>query len=133
MPAGRTLSAGREGLARPREETLTAWPSYGEEREGGGVVTKADLIDEVTKHSTMKKKDVTDLVEAVFNVMTGALKRHEKVQIVGFGTFEPRQRKARVGRDPRTQEEIRIPASWSLNFRAGKQLKEKLCGRKASR
>jgi DNA-binding protein HU-beta len=112
---------------------MTAGSSCGEEREGGGVVTKADLIDEVTKYSTMKKKDVTDLVEAVFNVMTDALKRHEKVQIVGFGTFEPRRRKARVGRDPRTQDEIRIPSSWSLNFRPGKQLKEKLSGRKASR
>ena len=79
---------------------MTAGSSCGEEREGGGVVTKADLIDEVTKYATMKKKDVTDLVEAEFNVMTDALKRHEKVQIVGFGTFEPRRRKARVGRDP---------------------------------
>jgi nucleoid DNA-binding protein len=97
------------------------------------VVTKADLIDEVTKLVEMRKKDVADVVEAVFDTMTAALKRHEKVQIVGFGTFEPRRRKARIGRDPRTQEEIRIAASWSLNFRPGKQLKEKLTGKAGSR
>jgi nucleoid DNA-binding protein len=97
------------------------------------VVTKADLIDEVTKLVEMRKKDVADVVEAAFDTMTAGLKRHEKVQIVGFGTFEPRRRKARIGRDPRTQEEIRIAASWSLNFRPGKQLKEKLTGKAGSR
>ncbi|MCJ7750342.1 MAG: HU family DNA-binding protein [Armatimonadetes bacterium] len=94
-------------------------------------MTKSDLIDEVAEATGLKKKEVTNVVEAVFGRMTAALKKHEKVQIVGFGTFEPRRRKARVGRDPRTQEAIRIAASWSLNFRPGKQLKEKVTGKAA--
>ena len=92
-------------------------------------MTKAELIDEVTETTGLKKKDVTNVVEAVFDTMTDQLKKHRKVQIVGFGTFEPRRRKARVGRDPRNQETIRIPASWSLGFRAGKQLKTLVSGR----
>jgi DNA-binding protein HU-beta len=96
-------------------------------------VTKADLIDDVTQATGLKKKDVTNVVEAVFSTMTGQLKRHEKVQIVGFGTFEPRRRKARVGRDPRNQKTIRIPASWSLGFRPGKQLKEMVSGKAGKR
>jgi len=92
-------------------------------------VTKADLIDEVADATGLTKKEVTNIVEAVFDQMTDTLRKHEKVQIVGFGTFEPRRRKARMGRDPRTQEEIRIGPSWSLNFRAGKQLKELVSGK----
>lgn len=92
-------------------------------------MTKADLIDAVTEQTELKKKDVTAVVEAVFGTMAAALAGHEKVQIVGFGSFEPRRRKARVGRDPRNQKEIKIPASWSLGFRAGKQLKESVTGK----
>jgi len=96
-------------------------------------VTKAELIDEVTEATGLKKKDVTNVVEAVFSTMTAQLKKHQKVQIVGFGTFEPRRRKARVGRDPRNQKTIRIPASWSLGFRPGRQLKETVSGRAGKR
>lgn len=93
------------------------------------MVTKAELIDEATEATGLKKKDVTSVVEAVFGAMAGQLKKHEKVQIVGFGTFEARHRKARVGRDPRTQEKIPIAASWSLAFRPGKQLREMVTGK----
>lgn len=92
-------------------------------------MTKADLIEVVVESTGLKKKDVTSVVEASFAAMTGALKKHDKVQIVGFGSFEPRQRKARVGRDPRTQQAIKIPASWALGFRAGKQLKDAVAGK----
>jgi DNA-binding protein HU-beta len=92
-------------------------------------VTKADLIEVVTQHTGLMKKDVSSIIEASFAAMTGALKKHDKVQIVGFGSFEPRQRKARVGRDPRTQQEIKIPASWTLGFKAGKQLKDAVAGK----
>ena len=96
-------------------------------------MTKAELIDEVTEITGLKKKDVTGVVEAVFSTMTARLKKHQKVQIVGFGTFETRRRKARVGRDPRNQSKIRIPASWSLGFRPGKQLKSVVSGKAARR
>lgn len=103
------------------------------QHRGGRVVTKADLIDAVTEETGLKKKDVTNVVEALFASMGAALTKHEKVQIVGFGTFEPRRRKARVGRDPRTQEAIKIAASWSLSFRAGKQLKDDISGKAGAR
>lgn len=93
------------------------------------MVTKAELIDEVTQVTGLRKKDVTSAVEAVFGTMASQLKKHEKVQIVGFGTFEPRRRRARLGRDPRTQEKISIAASWSLAFRPGKQLREMVTGK----
>ncbi len=96
-------------------------------------MTKADLIDAITEETGLRKKDVTGVVEAAFASMAGALKKHEKVQIVGFGTFEPKKRKARVGRDPRTQQAIKIAASWSLSFRAGKQLKDEISGKTGSR
>jgi DNA-binding protein HU-beta len=108
------------------------WATHSALREVTGV-TKADLIDDVTQATGLKKKDVTNVVEAVFSTMAAQLKRHEKVQIVGFGTFEPRRRKARVGRDPRNQKTIRISASWSLGFRPGKQLKEMVSGKAARR
>lgn len=94
-------------------------------------LTKAELIDQVTRQSGLKKKDVTVVVESVFGAISGRLKKHEKVQIVGFGTFEPRHRKARIGRDPRTQEAIPIGPSWSLIFRPGKQLKSMVAGKAA--
>ncbi len=96
-------------------------------------MTKADLIDVITEETGLKKKDVTGVVESAFASIANALKKHEKVQIVGFGTFEPRKRKARIGRDPRTQQTIKIAASWSLNFRAGKQLKDEISGKAGAR
>ena len=93
-------------------------------------MTKADLIDEVARQVGLTKKEVTAIVEATFTIMSSALREHEKVQIVGFGTFEPRRRNARSGRDPRTQEVIQIPESWSLNFRPGKQLKDAVTGKR---
>jgi DNA-binding protein HU-beta len=65
----------------------------------------------------------------MFGAIAAELKKHEKVQISGFGTFEPRKRKARVGRNPRTQEEIKVAASWSLGFRPGKQLRSIVSGK----
>ena len=94
-------------------------------------LTKAELIDQVTMQSGLKKKDVTVVVESVFGAISARLEKHEKVQIVGFGTFEPRRRKARIGRDPRTQEAIPIGPSWSLVFRPGKQLKCMVAGKAA--
>ncbi|MFB3882809.1 MAG: HU family DNA-binding protein [Armatimonadota bacterium] len=96
-------------------------------------MTKADLIDAVTEHTELRKKDVATVVEAAFTIMASSLARHEKVQIVGFGSFEPRRRKGRVGRDPRNQKEIKIPPSWSLGFKVGRQLKEAVTGKSRRR
>lgn len=91
-------------------------------------MTKAELIDEITETTRLKKKDVSRVVDAVFNTITRRIGAREKVQIVGFGAFEPRRRQPRLGRDPRTQETLHIGPGWSLIFRPGKQLKPLLGG-----
>ena len=92
-------------------------------------MTKAELIDEVAERTGVSKKETASIIDAMFGAIAAKLRKHEKVQISGFGTFEPRKRKARVGRNPRTQEEIKVPASWSLGFRPGKQLRSIVSGK----
>lgn len=91
-------------------------------------MTKAELVDEITETTRLKKKDVSRVVDAVFNTIVRRIGAREKVQIVGFGTFEPRRRESRLGRDPRTQETLHIGPGWSLIFRPGKKLKPLLGG-----
>ena len=87
-------------------------------------MNKNELIAAVADKTSMSKGDATAAVEAVFDVITGALKEGDEVRVVGFGTFVVTQRKAGKGRNPQTGEEIDIPASKAPKFRAGKQLKE---------
>ncbi len=95
-------------------------------------MTKAELIDAVAERTRLKKKDLDPILDAVLAVIAGTLRKHEKVQISGFGTFEARRRKARTARNPRTQETIKVGPSWSLGFRPGKQLRELVSGRPGS-
>ena len=85
---------------------------------------KVDLIAAVAEKIDMTKKDTEKLVNAVLSSVTEALVNGEKVQLVGFGTFEVRERAARRGRNPQTKEEIAIPASKAPVFKAGKALKD---------
>lgn len=91
-------------------------------------MNKTELIDSLADAAGLSKADSQRAIDALFDAENGliarAMKRNEKVQITGFGTFEPRQRKARMGRNPRTGEQIRIAASTSVSFRAGKSLKD---------
>ncbi len=87
-------------------------------------MNKNELIAAVADKTSISKGDATAAVEAVFDVITGALKEGDEVRVVGFGTFVVTQRKAGKGRNPQTGEEIDIPASKAPKFRAGKQLKE---------
>ncbi len=91
-------------------------------------MNKTELIDALSSSTEMTKADSQRVIDALFDTNAGviakALKKNAKVQITGFGTFEPRKRKARTGRNPRTGEKIRIPASRTVNFRAGKGLKD---------
>ena len=89
-------------------------------------MNKTTLTDEVVKATGLKKKDAELAVNAVFAKIEEALKANEKVQIVGFGTFEVKERAARKGINPATRQEITIPASRRLNFTAGKTLKAAL-------
>lgn len=87
-------------------------------------MNKSELISAVAEKSELSKKDATTAVEAVFDSITSALKNGDKVQLIGFGNFEVRERAARKGRNPQTGEEIEIAASKVPAFSPGKNLKE---------
>ncbi len=87
-------------------------------------MNKTDLINSVAEATDLSKKDATKAVEAVFDTITDSLRKGEKVQLIGFGNFEVRERAARKGRNPQTGEEIDIAASKVPAFRPGKALKE---------
>lgn len=87
-------------------------------------MNKTELIAKVAEAADLTKKDATKAVEAVFNTISDALSTGDKVQLIGFGNFEVRERSARKGRNPQTGEEIEISASKVPAFKPGKQLKE---------
>ena len=87
-------------------------------------MTKTDLIAKVAEQTGLSKKDAEKAVSAVIDTVSDALVAGDQVQIVGFGTFEVRERSERKGRNPRTKEEITIPASKLPAFKAGKALKD---------
>ena len=91
-------------------------------------MTKAEFIDEVKNKRgvNLTRRDAEHLVNVVFEVLETAVRRDKKFTFPGFGTFEVRQRKARMGTDPRTQEPLRIRASRSVFFRASPRLKRGL-------
>jgi DNA-binding protein HU-beta len=91
-------------------------------------VSKTHLVEAVAEKQGLKKKDVKAVVDNLFEQITDHLKRGDKVQITGFGTFEVRERQARSGVKPRTGEKIQIPASKSPAFKAGKSLKDSVKG-----
>ena len=86
-------------------------------------MNKTELINAVAETSGLSKKDATKAVDAVFESITEALKNGDKVQLIGFGNFEVRERAARKGRNPQTGEEMEIPASKVPAFKPGKALK----------
>ena len=87
-------------------------------------MNKGELIAKIAEESKLTKKAAEAALDAFVASVQGALKKGDKVQLVGFGTFEVRKRAARKGRNPRTKEEIKIPASKAPVFKAGKALKE---------
>lgn len=87
-------------------------------------MNKNELVDAVAETASLKKAEAVKAVDAVFELITGALKNGEEVRLVGFGTFSVSQRAASEGRNPRTGEPIQIAASKLPKFRAGKQLKD---------
>ncbi|GFN30639.1 HU family DNA-binding protein [Paenibacillus xylaniclasticus] len=89
-------------------------------------MNKTELIAKVAEMTDLSKKDATKAVDAVFDAISDALQSGDKVQLVGFGNFEVRERQARKGRNPQTGDEIDIPASKMPAFKPGKSLKE-LC------
>ena len=89
-------------------------------------MNKAELITKMAEKSQLTKKDAETALKAFVESVQEALENGEKVQLVGFSTFETRERAAREGRNPRTKEVISIPASVVPVFKAGKEFKEKV-------
>ncbi|OEH93460.1 HU family DNA-binding protein [Bacillus solimangrovi] len=87
-------------------------------------MNKTELINAVAENSELSKKDATKAVDAVFESIMNALQEGDKVQLIGFGNFEVRERAARKGRNPQTGDEIEIPASKVPAFKPGKALKD---------
>ena len=87
-------------------------------------MNKGDLVEKVAKEIGVSKAQADKAVNAVLNIIKKGLKKDKRVAIVGFGSFEVRKRKARTGRNPRTGETIKIKASKSVGFKAGKALKD---------
>ena len=87
-------------------------------------MNKSDLIAAMAAKTNETKKDAEAPLNAFIEVVTESLAKGEKVQLVGFGSFEVRKRAARKGRNPQTKEEIKIPASKAPVFKAGKALKD---------
>ena len=96
-------------------------------------MNKAELVAAIAAKTGDTKKGAEASVNAFVDVITDALAKGDKVQLVGFGSFEVRKRAARKGRNPRTKEEIKIPASKAPVFKAGKGLKEKVNATKAAK
>ncbi len=92
-------------------------------------MNRAELVDQVAKLTEQPKSEVTRTLSAFIHAVTGALSKGDKVTLVGFGTFERRQRKARTGRNPRTLAPLKIAAAKVPAFRAGKELKDIVNGR----
>ena len=87
-------------------------------------MNKAELVSMIAAKSNLTKKDSEMALNAFVETVQGALQNGEKIQLVGFGTFEVRQRSARNGVNPRTKQTIKIPASKAPVFKAGKALKD---------
>ena len=87
-------------------------------------MNKAELITAMSEKAEISKKDAEKALKAFTDVVAEALKKGEKIQLVGFGTFEVTERAARTGRNPQSGEEMNIPASKAPKFKAGKALKD---------
>lgn len=85
---------------------------------------KTELVDAVATKAELTKKGSAKAVDALFETIASTLSKEEKIQLIGFGTFEVRERAARTGRNPQTGEEMNIPASKVPAFKPGKELKE---------
>lgn len=89
-------------------------------------MNKQELVNAIANETGLSKKDTEATINSFVNVVSTALENKDKVQLVGFGTFETRERAARTGKNPQTGEALNIPASTTAALKIGKSLKEKL-------
>lgn len=96
----------------------------GSQRGGSGTLTKADLIEEVSRVVDMTRKDSEVIVEAIFDSIVRALRTGDKIEIRGYGSFRTRQRQPRVGRNPKTGTRVEVPSKRIPYFKPSKELKD---------
>lgn len=89
-----------------------------------GVMTKAELVDEVARVVQLTKKQAESIVNVVFDSIVESLRAGEKIELRGFGSFRLRSRKSRTGRNPKTGEKVDVPSKKIPYFKPGKELKE---------
>ena len=89
-------------------------------------MNKSELIAMTAENTGLTKKDAERVLNAALDVIIAAMCEHEKVQLSGFGTFEVKEREARIGRNPRTKESIEIPATFVPSFKPSKALKDQI-------
>src|SRR5512142_537197 len=107
----------------PEEATLDHQPD--ERTEGkAGVMTKAELVDEVARVVQLTKKQAETIVNIVFDSIVESLRAGQKIELRGFGSFRLRNRKSRTGRNPKTGEKVDVPSKKIPYFKPGKELKE---------
>jgi integration host factor subunit beta len=87
-------------------------------------MTKADLVEKVTTAGELTRRDGEVIVETIFDAVIGALKSGDKIEIRGFGSFRTRQRKPRIGRNPKTGERVDVPAKKVPFFKPSKELRD---------
>src|ERR1700733_8418608 len=96
-------------------------------------MNKSDLVSHIAKEVELTNTKATEVLEGLLDAITDTLTSKDKLILIGFGTFETLARAARVGRNPRTGEEIKIKATVVPKFRAGKALKDVVAGRKSTK
>ena len=94
------------------------------DRGAGASMTKAELVEEVARISELTKKHSEIIVNTVFDSIIDALRKDEKIELRGFGSFRIRQRRSRQGRNPKTGDKVDVPAKRIPYFKPGKELKE---------
>src|SRR6202050_428131 len=107
---------------RPGSSGEDGGPVLRQERRS--TMTKADLIDEVSRLAELTRKDSEVIVETIFDSVVRSLRAGDKIEIRGFGSFRTRQRKPRMGRNPKTGEKVEVPAKKIPFFKPSKELKD---------
>jgi integration host factor subunit beta len=95
-----------------------------DETSKAGVMTKAELVDEVARVVQLTKKQAETIVNIVFDSIVDSLRAGQKIELRGFGSFRLRSRKSRTGRNPKTGEKVEVPSKKIPYFKPGKELKE---------
>ena len=92
-------------------------------------MNKEELVQEISKKASVTQKEAAEVLGALIDTIQTTVKKGKKVTLVGFGTFEPRKRAARIGRNPQTGKELKIPAKTVPAFSAGKKFKTAVNGK----